>query len=184
MTDPTADIDPPLDRNQHFATTEAYQGAPISSRRRVCVITCLDPRTDPAQFLELELGDAAVIRNAGGRVNQAVIDDLAFISYLSETVLKPGGSLSEVAVIHHNKCGTSFLADADFRRSFATHVGGDEAALAAEAVSDPAQTVQHDVELLRSSTVLSTKITVSGHVYDVDAGVVTTIVPASPVRGS
>jgi carbonic anhydrase len=179
-----ADIDPLLDRNKHFATTEAYQGAPIYSRRGVCVITCLDPRTDPADYLELELGDAAVIRNAGGRVNQAVIDDLAFITYLSETVLKPEGPLFEVAVIHHNKCGTSFLADADFRRNFATHVGGDEVALAAEAVTDPVQTVQHDVELLRSSAVLSTKITVSGHVYDVDTGVITTIVPASPLRTS
>jgi carbonic anhydrase len=178
------DLDQLLDRNKRFATTQAYQALPISPRRGVCVITCLDPRTDPADFLELELGDAAVIRNAGGRVNQAVVDDLAFISYLSETVLRPDGPLFEVAVIHHNKCGTSFLADADFRRNFATHVGGDEAALAAEAVTDPVQTVQHDVELLRSSTVLSTKITVSGHVYDVDTGVVTTIVPASPVRTS
>ena len=176
------DLDQLLDRNKHFATTEAHQGVPIYSRRGVCVITCLDPRTDPAGFLELELGDAAVIRNAGGRINQTVIDDLAFISYLSETVLRPEGPLFEVAVIHHNKCGTGFLADPDFRRTFATHVRADEAALAAEAVTDPVQTVQHDVELLRSSTLLSTKITVSGHVYDVDTGVITTIVPTSPLR--
>lgn len=170
-----------LDRNKHFATTQAHDALPISPRRGVCVITCLDPRTDPAALLELELGDAAVIRNAGGRVTQAVIDDLAFISYLSETILKPEGPMFEVAVIHHTKCGTSFLANANFRRNFAAHVGGDEAALATEAVTDPAQTVRQDVELLRSSSVLSPKIRVSGHVYDVDTGVVTTIVPASLV---
>jgi carbonic anhydrase len=85
-------------------------------------------------------------------------------------------------VIHHNKCGTSFLADADFRRNFVARTGGDDAALATKAVTDPVQTVRHDVELLRSSTVLSPKIRVSGHVYDVDTGVVTTIVPASPMR--
>jgi carbonic anhydrase len=169
-------------RNKHFATTKAYRAVPISPRRGVCVITCLDPRTDPAVFLELELGDAAVIRNAGGRVTQAVIDDLAFISYLSATVLRPGGPMFEVAVIHHNKCGTGFLADEDFRRNFATRVGGDEAALAAEAVTDPVQTVRHDVELLRSSTTLSTEIMVSGHVYDVDTGVITTVVPAASFR--
>jgi carbonic anhydrase len=177
-----ADIDSLLGRNKHFATTQAYQTLPIYPRHGVCVITCLDPRTDPAEFLELELGDAAVIRNAGGRVTQAVIDDLVFISYLSETVLRPGGTVLEVAVIQHNKCGTSFLADADFRRNFASRVGGDEAALAAEAVTDPAQTIEHDVQLLRLSAVLSTKIAVSGHVYDVDTGVVTTIVPAAPPR--
>ena len=177
------DLDQLLERNKHFATTQAYQALPMAPRRGVCVVTCLDPRTDPANFLELELGDAAVIRNAGGRVTQAVIDDLAFISYLSET-RRPDGPMFEVAVLHHNKCGTGFLADADFRRNFATHVGGDEAALAAEAVTDPVQTIQHDVELLRSSTVLSTKLTVSGHVYDVDTGVITTIVPTSALRTS
>ncbi|RKH26211.1 hypothetical protein D7Y13_21650 [Corallococcus praedator] len=46
-------------------------------------------------------GDAAVIRNAGGRVTQAVIDELALITFLSETKLKPEGPLFEVAVIHH-----------------------------------------------------------------------------------
>jgi carbonic anhydrase len=142
----------------------------------------LDPRTDPAEFLELELGDAAVIRNAGGRVTQAVIDDLAFIGYLSETVLKPEGPMFDVAVIHHNKCGTSHLANADFRHNFAAHVSGDDVALAAEAVTDPKRTVRHDVELLRSSMALSTKIRVSGHVYDVDTGVITTVVPPSPIR--
>jgi carbonic anhydrase len=176
------DLDQLLDRNKHFATTQAHQALPISPRRGVCVITCLDPRTDPADLLELELGDAAVIRNAGGRVTQAVIDDLAFISYLSETILKPEGPMFEVAVIHHTKCGTSFLANADFRRNFAAHVDGDEAALATEAVTDPVQTVRHDVELLRSSAVLSPKIRVSGHVYDVDTGVVTTIMPGSLIR--
>jgi carbonic anhydrase len=103
-------ITPLLDRNKHFATTQAYGGAPIHPKRDVCVITCLDPRTDPANFLELEAGDAVVIRNAGGRVTQAVIDDLAFITDLFETKIKPDGRLFEVAMIHHNKCGTSFLA--------------------------------------------------------------------------
>jgi carbonic anhydrase len=176
------DLDQLLQRNEHFATTQAYQALPISPRRGVCVITCLDPRTDPAELLELELGDAAVIRNAGGRVTPAVLDYLAFISYLSETALNRKGPMFEVAVIHHTKCGTSFLADAEFRRDFAARAGGDEAVLATKAVTDPVQTVQHDVELLRSSTVLSPKIRVSGHVYDVDTGAVTTIVPPSPIR--
>ena len=175
------DINPLLDRNQHFVTTGAYEGAPIYPRREVCVVTCLDPRTDPANFLELEAGDAVVMRNAGGRVNQALIDDLAFITYLSETKIKPDGPLFEVAIIHHNKCGTSFLANQEFRHSFADHVGGDEAALADEAVTDPQQTVKHDVELLRAATTVSTKITVSGHVYDVDTGTLTTVVPAAPM---
>jgi carbonic anhydrase len=176
-----AHMDSLLERNKHFATTHAYEGGPIYPRRDVCVVTCLDPRTDPANFLQLGVGDAVVIRNAGGRVTQALVDDLAFITYLSETVVKPGGPLFEVAVIHHNKCGTHFLADADFRHTYEAHVGAEDndAALAAEAVTDPEETVRHDVEVLLSSNTLSRRISVSGHVYNVDTGLVTTIVAAA-----
>jgi carbonic anhydrase len=178
-----ANIDPLLERNKHFATTTAREGTSIVAKHKVYVITCLDPRTDPSAFLELELGDAMVIRNAGGRVSPDVLTDLAYIGYLSRVVV-PEGPRFEVAVIHHNQCGTHFLADEDFRRGFADLIGGDDAALAAEAVVDPEQTVRLDVELLRSSTVLPATITVSGHVYDVDTGLITTVIPAAPMHTS
>jgi carbonic anhydrase len=178
-----ANIDPLLERNKHFTATTAREGVSISAKHKVYVITCLDPRTDPSAFLELGLGDAMVIRNAGGRVSPDVLKDLAYIGYLSKRV-NPGGPRFEVAVIHHNDCGTHFLADADFRRGFAGLIGGDDAALAAETVVDPEQTVRSDVELLRSSTVLPATITVSGHVYDVGTGLITTVIPAVPMHAS
>jgi carbonic anhydrase len=180
-----ASIDPLLLRNKDFAVAGVYQGASIVARHPVFVITCLDPRTDPSAFFELEVGDAMVIRNAGGRVSRDVLRDLAFIGYLSKTLV-PGGPHFEVAVVHHNQCGTHFLADTEFRRGFAALIGGDDAALAAEAVTDPEQTVRFDVELLRSATVLPDTITISGHVYDLTTGLVTTVIPAAPMhpRGS
>src|SRR4029077_21102653 len=93
-----------------------------------------------------------------------------------------GGPRVEVAVVHHNQCGTHFLADEKFRRGFADLIGGDDAALASETVTDPEQTVRFDVELLRSATVLPDTITVSGHVYDVTTGLVSTIVPAATMH--
>jgi carbonic anhydrase len=178
-----ANIDPLLERNKHFAATNAREGAGISAKHKVYVITCLDPRTDPSAFLELAVGDAMVIRNAGGRVSPDVLTDLAYIGYLSKAV-SPGGPRFEVAVIHHTDCGTHFLADADFRRGFADLIGGDDAVLAAEAVVHPEQTVRADVQLLRSSTILPATITVSGHVYDVNTGLITTIIPAAPMHTS
>src|ERR1700694_1940431 len=126
-----AHIDPLLERNKHFAATAtaAREGASIIAKHPVYVITCLDPRTDPSAFLELELGDAMVIRNAGGRVSPDVLNDLAYIGYLSN-VVNPGGARFEVAVVHHNQCGTHFLADEDFRRGFVDRIGGGDAALA------------------------------------------------------
>jgi carbonic anhydrase len=176
-----ANIDQLLQRNKDLAATCAHKEASIIARHPVYVITCLDPRTDPSAFLGLQLGDAMVVRNAGGRVSADVLKDLAYIGYLSRTLV-PGGPRFEVAVVHHTQCGTRFLADDKFRRGFADLIGGDDAALAREAVTDPEQTVRFDVELLCSAAVLPDTITVSGHVYDVTTGLVTTIIPAAPMH--
>jgi len=173
---------PLLERNRAFAATGAHAGLAIMSRQPVFLVTCLDPRVDPAAFLGIELGDAPVIRNAGGRVTEAVINDIAFISYLARTMI-PDGPLFEVAVVHHTGCGTGFLADAAFRSAFAARTGLDETALAAEAVVDPAATVRADVERLLSTPKVPPQIGVSGHVYDLQTGLVTTIVdPSQPRR--
>ena len=177
-----SNLRPLLERNRAFAAAGAHAGLAIMPRQQVFLVTCLDPRVDPAAFLGVELGDAPVIRNAGGRVTEAVINDIAFISYLARTMI-PDGPLFEVAVVHHTGCGTGFLADAAFRSAFAARTGLDEAALAAEAVIDPAATVRADVNRLRSSPKVPPQISISGHVYDLQTGLVTTIVnPSQPPR--
>lgn len=167
-----------LARNHSFAAAGAHVRVPLVPRQSLFVITCLDPRTDPAGFLGLQPGDAMVIRNAGGRVTPRVIDDLAFISYLTERMISGDGPLFEIAVVHHTQCGTGFLADPAFRRGFAARTGRDEQALAAEAVTDPVATVAADVQLLLTAARLSPRLTVSGHVYDLATGLVDTVVPA------
>jgi len=178
-----SNLDPLLERNRAFQGTGAYAGLSIMPKQPVFVVTCLDPRVDPAAFLGLGLGDAAVVRNAGGRVTEAVIDDVAFISYTVGLMLTEG-PLFEVAVIHHTGCGTGFLADPGFRHDFATRTGLDESVLADEAVIDPGQTVAADVKRLLASPKVSARITVAGYVYDVDTGHIwMTVPPEHPARG-
>jgi carbonic anhydrase len=175
-----SNLRPLLERNRTFAATGAHAGLAIMPRQQVFLVTCLDPRVDPAAFLGVELGDAPVIRNAGGRVTEEVINDIAFIAYIARTMI-PDGPLFEVAVIHHTGCGTGFLADAGFRSEFAARTGLDEAALAAKPVIDPEATVRADVQRLLSSPMAPPQVRVSGHVYDLETGLVTTVVdPAQP----
>jgi carbonic anhydrase len=56
--------------------------------------------------------------------------------------------------------------------------GLPEAALEASAVADPHATVKADVERLLTSPLLAPKVSVSGHVYDIATGRVTTVVDA------
>ena len=172
-----ANVEAALERNRAFAAAAGHHGAVVFPNLRLFVITCLDPRTDPAHFLDLGLSDAMVIRNLGGRVTPEVINDVAFIGQLAETAL-PDGPLFEVAVIHHTQCGTGALADDTFRRRYAKRIGADEAALREHAVLDPAATITRDVERLRSAPAISPRVTVSGHVYDVITGLGETVLPA------
>ncbi len=170
-------IESALARNVAFAAAGGHEGAVVFPNLGLFVITCLDPRVDPAHFLGLGLSDAMVVRNVGGRVTREVINDVAFIGQIAETVL-PDGPLFEVAVIHHTQCGTGALADDAFRRRYAERIGVDESTLRDHAVLDPAATVAADVERLRSAPAVSPRVTVSGHVYDVVTGLVRTVLPA------
>jgi carbonic anhydrase len=165
-------------RNREWA---AAGGAGVRSpmpRHRLFVIACLDPRVDPAAFLQVEAGDAIVARNAGGRVTDAVIDDIALITAIAERMGARGQRL-EVAVIHHTDCGTALLAEPDFRTRFAARVHTAPAELAAQAVTDPRATVAADVERVQDSPLLEHRVVVSGHVFDLASGLVTTVVPAA-----
>ena len=170
-----ANIDTALQRNRAFAAAGGHQGAVVFPNLRLFVITCLDPRVDPAHFLGLALSDAMVVRNVGGRVTPEVINDVAFIGQLTERVV-PDGPMFEIAVVHHTQCGTGAFADDAFRHSYAERIGADESTLRDHAVLDPAATVSSDVERLRSADAISPRITVSGHVYDVVTGIVETVI--------
>ena len=173
---PTTGVDAALERNRAFAAAGGHEGAVVFPNLQLFVITCLDPRTDPAHFLGLGLSDAMVVRNVGGRVTPEVINDVAFIGQLAETLL-PDGPRFEVAVIHHTQCGTGALADDTFRGRYAERIGVEESSLRDHAVLDPAATVTRDVGLLRAARSISPRIKVSGHVYDVVTGLVQTVVP-------
>jgi carbonic anhydrase len=169
-----ANIDPAIERNRAFAAGGGHEDAAMFPGLRLFVVTCLDPRVDPAHFLGLDLGDAIVVRNVGGRVTPEVINDVAFIGQIAENVI-PEGPLFEVAVIHHTQCGAGALADDSFRRRFAERIGADESTIREHAVIDPIESVTHDVERLRSAPAISPRVTVSGHVYDVVTGLVQTV---------
>lgn len=170
-------IEAALSRNRDFAARGGHEGAVIFPQLRLFVVTCIDPRTDPAHFLGLELGDALVLRNVGGRVTPEVIEDVAFIAQLAEGAIADG-PLFEVAVVHHNQCGSGALADDDFRRRYAERIGVGEEELRGRTVLDPEATVRHDVALLRAAPQVPDRVRVSGHVYDVVSGLVETVVPA------
>jgi carbonic anhydrase len=174
----TTKMTPLLAHNELF--TRTFTPVPLAlPAAQVIIVTCLDHRVAPEITLGLTLGDAPVLRNAGGRVTPLIIEEIAYLAFLGRRL--SGGQLPadysvEVAVIHHTQCGTGFLADPSFRREASQATGVDEAALEASAVADAHVTVKADVDRLLGSPLLPPGMGVSGHVYDVDTGRVTTVV--------
>jgi carbonic anhydrase len=172
-----SNLDAALARNRAFAATGGHEHAVVFPTLGLFVVSCCDPRVDPAHVLGLGLGDAVVVRNVGGRVTPEVINDVAYIGQIAETALTDG-PLFEVAVIHHTQCGTGALADDTFRQRYAERIAVEESTLRDHAVLDPVATVTRDVERLCSASAIPARIAVSGHVYDVTTGLVQTVIPA------
>lgn len=163
-----SNFDELLRRNEAFARTGAKDrvpAIPFLPNKQVYILTCIDPRVDPVQLFGLDLGDAIVARTVGGRVTPAVLQDLAWISYLHETKT-PDADWFEFAVMHHTDCGSGFFADDELRHGFAAR-GYDDAELAGLAVLDPSVTVPGDVALVRQAPQVSARIKVTGLAYDV-----------------
>jgi carbonic anhydrase len=172
-------------RNREYAESGVWRNAPplpFLPHRGLYVVTCIDPRTDPSEFLGLGFADAVVERTVGGRVTDDVMRDLAYIGYLVETK-SPDGPYFEIAIIHHTDCGSGLLADDELRRGFSERSGISDSTLAELPVLDPARTVRSDVETVLADPRISARITVSGHVYDTATGVIETVVEASSPQG-
>lgn len=178
-----SNITPLLQRNKEFASSGTWRHAPrlpFLPFKNLYIITCIDPRVDPAEFLGLEFGDAIVARTVGGRIIDAVIRDLAYIGYLVETKA-PEGPYYEAAIIHHTDCGSRQLEDPKLRHGFAERTGYDEKQLAALPATVPAETVKTDIAKVLAAPQVSRRITVSGHVYDTATGLLETVAEPVPV---
>ncbi len=133
---------------------------PAQPRRKLAVVTCMDARIDPLTAFELELGEAHVLRNAGGLVTDDVLRSLA----ISQRAL----GTTDVAVMHHTACGMAGFDDAAFRAALA-----DESGVAptwdVPGFDDVAEQVRRSVEAVRGCPWLPNRDAVRGYVFDVAA---------------
>jgi carbonic anhydrase len=143
-----------LSANQAYAAARAHVADPRPSRH-IAVVTCMDARIDVFAVLGLHLGEAHVIRNAGGRVTEDVLRSLA----LSSGVL----GVDTAVVMQHTKCGLFGVDDAQLREL----TGADLGFLP---IDDHVAALREDVERLAGTPYLSQLQVIAGLVYDVESG--------------
>src|SRR5690349_16940012 len=157
-----------LQANETFAEGFTAGDTPTPPARRVAIITCMDARIHPETALGLEIGDAHVIRNAGGRASDDAIRSLIISSRLLGT--------KEFAVIHHTECGMLTFSNDDIRAKLREETGEDASHIDFLPFADLEQSVRDDVERILGTPFLDPSISVSGHIYDVHTGAVTQVV--------
>lgn len=135
----------------------ALQGPPA---KHLCILTCMDARIDPLAAFGLGLGDAHVVRNAGGRAS----DDAIRSMVLSAHAL----GAREFGVVHHTRCGVQ-TTDAAVHEQVAA-AGVDVGHIAFLTFDDLDQSVRDDVDTIVGSKLLPADAVVWGAVYDVDSG--------------
>lgn len=170
-----------LTRNNADFAAHRFPGAlELSPSRRVMLIGCADPRVDPALVLGLGLGEAAVIRNVGGRVTPATLRTMAMLGRVGAADGHAPGVGWNLVVLHHTDCGMTDLAA--FPELLAEYFEIPAPALGAKGVSDPYASVAVDVAVLRGTPSLPAAFLVTGLVYDVTTGRVEIVVPTALLR--
>ena len=149
-----------LDANEGYAAARANVHDARPSRR-LAVVTCMDARIDVFAALGLHLGEAHVIRNAGGRVTDDVLRSLA----LSSHVL----GVDSVVVMQHTKCGLAGVTDEELQQRTGAKLGFFP-------IDDHAAALKEDVDLLSSTSYLTPIRRIAGFVFDVETGLLDDVV--------
>lgn len=169
-------LDTLAQRNAAFAAQDFMPSDLLMPTLRTMIISCVDPRVDPAHILGLEPGEAVIIRNVGGRITPATLQNMMLLQTIGQVVgVKPNGEFNLI-VLHHTDCGITRLEDRD--DLLAGFFGIDQADLPGKAVSDPYMSIRVDLAVLKANVSLPPSWKVTGMVYDVETGKVEVIVPS------
>jgi ribulose-5-phosphate 4-epimerase/fuculose-1-phosphate aldolase/carbonic anhydrase len=155
---------------RHYAEQHpAREHLDVRPRLRLAVVACMDSRIDLFDLLELEVGDAHVLRNAGGIVTDDVVRSLA----LSQRIL----GTREIVLVHHTDCGMEKVKEDEFKAALEAETG-IRPAWALENFTDPFADVRQSLARVQANPFLLDRRHVRGFVYDVDTRELIPVEPA------
>ena len=150
-----------LANNARYAAEFSAGALRVRPVRQIAILTCMDSRFTAQGVLGMQLGDAHVIRNAGGRASQDAIRSLV----LSSTVL----GTRWCVVIHHTNCGLEAVSN-DELRDRVQAISDVRPDIDFLPIEDIASSVAEDVAVLRACPYFPPDYQVLGFVYEVTTG--------------
>ncbi len=156
-----ASADELVDHNRQAAGNVATPAMAAPPSRQLAILTCMDARIDPLAALGLTVGEAHIIRNAGG----VLTDDAVRSLCISQQAL----GTREILVIHHSGCGMCGLDESAFGDDLHTRLGA-RPDWPIGAFDDPADDVRSAITELRASPFIEHDTAIRGFIYDVETG--------------
>ncbi len=156
-----AAIDDLLENNASYAASFDKGDAPLPPALGLAVVACMDARLDTHALLGMGVGDAHVIRNAGGVVTDDAIRSLTISQRLLGT--------TSVMLIHHTDCGMLTFRDDDVKDAIAADTG-IRPSFAMEAFPDLDGDIRQSIARIKASPFIPNKDDVRGFVYDCATG--------------
>jgi carbonic anhydrase len=150
-----------LQNNEAYAESFDKGDLPLSPAKGVAVVACMDARLNVHGMLGLQVGDAHVIRNAGGVITDDEIRSLAISQRLLDT--------REIILIHHTDCGMLTFSDDELKQQIQDDVG-IKPHFPMESFTDLESDVRQSIARIQASPFIPHKDSVRGFVYEVETG--------------
>src|SRR4030095_3653058 len=146
-------IDELLRANTGYARTFDLGDLPTPPRLKLAIVTCMDSRILPSRAFGLREGDAHIIRNAGGRAQDALRSLVISQRLLGTTA---------ITVVHHTECGMLTFANDDLYKKVEKELGSDASSIDFLPFPDLQKSVRDDVEFLRRSPLIAPDTEIRG----------------------
>ena len=150
-----------LRNNEEYARGFDKGDLPLPPAKGVAVVACMDARLDVHGMLGLELGDAHVIRNAGGVITDDEIRSLVISQRLLGT--------TEIVLIHHTGCGMLTFSDDEVKDQIEADTGV-RPPFALESFPDLEENVRDSIDKIKTNPFIPNKDAVRGFIYEVETG--------------
>ena len=156
------DTDSIISQNKKYAENFTYGDLPPHPSEKIAILACMDARIPVNEVLGFKIGEAHIIRNAGG----IVTDDALRSLIVSHEML----GTEKIIVINHTECGMATFKDEDLQNRITEKYNSNASGIKFHSFSDLEENVKDQIKKIRTSPFLANIASVHGFIYDIKTG--------------
>jgi carbonic anhydrase len=156
------EIDSIVSQNMKYAESFTGGDLPPHPAKKIAVLTCMDARILVNEVLGLKVGEAHIIRNAGGIVTDDALRSLIISHELLGT--------EKIIIMNHTECGMATFKDEDLQKKLSEKYNSNASDIKFHSFSDIEENVRNQIMKIRNTPYLSNIASIHGFIYDIKTG--------------